>query len=64
MLREIVKFDTYDYVILYSGQDVSLISDLNSFLENGKGGILIDSGEDNKHRRAFLFYYWSHNYFE
>lgn len=61
--RQVVAHDSYDYIILCSGQDILLRHDLDEFLAAHPREVFISSWEDDRTRRAFLLYKWPHRYF-
>lgn len=62
--KEVVEFGEFEHVILCSGQDIMVCNDLDTFLEQHKKQIFIDSWEDDKTRRAFLLHKWPQRYFK
>lgn len=62
--KEVVEFGEFEHVILCSGQDIMVRNDLDTFLEQHKEQIFIDSWEDDKTRRAFLLHKWPQRYFK
>ena len=61
--QEVLEHDSYNWIILCSGQDILLRNDLDGFLDKHSNEIFIDSYEDDYLRRLFLLNKWPRCFF-